>query len=193
MANKILKYIDGIPLYINEEEEAELFKHLNIDALGKTTLPTTSTLFPTIPKVLKYDSPLGNKSVFAEDNSYWLADKLKEEQAKQLLIPSIGELANEFTLNLFNNLIEKANSNQPLFGHQDSLAYGRKWKYEKGKILGKQEGNLTLGRSDIFDVCNDYPAIIGWDLGNYYKETHTYKFQQKNPQKNNYLFKRTTS
>ena len=38
-----------------------------------------------------------------------------------------------------------------LFGHQDDLAYGVKWKYENG-------------RSDIKDVVGDYPAIYGWDI-----------------------------
>ncbi|WP_333820237.1 glycoside hydrolase family 26 protein [Ohtaekwangia sp.] len=54
-----------------------------------------------------------------------------------------------------------------LFGHQDSDAYGVKWKDE-------------AGRSDIKDVCGDYPAIHGWDLGNlgkqgqdaYFKKMH---------------------
>ena len=39
-----------------------------------------------------------------------------------------------------------------MFGHQDDLAYGVGWKYEKG-------------RSDIKDVTGDYPAVYGWELG----------------------------
>lgn len=39
-----------------------------------------------------------------------------------------------------------------LFGHQDDLAYGVNWRYEKD-------------RSDVKDVCGDYPGIYGWDLG----------------------------
>lgn len=38
-----------------------------------------------------------------------------------------------------------------LFGHQDDLAYGVKWKYENG-------------RSDVKDVVGDYPAVYGWDI-----------------------------
>ena len=38
-----------------------------------------------------------------------------------------------------------------LFGHQDDLAYGVKWKYEDG-------------RSDVKDVVGDYPAVYGWDI-----------------------------
>lgn len=39
-----------------------------------------------------------------------------------------------------------------LFGHQDDLAYGVNWRYEKG-------------RSDVKDVAGDYPALYGWELG----------------------------
>ncbi|SHM58959.1 glycoside hydrolase family 26 protein [Flavobacterium chilense] len=38
-----------------------------------------------------------------------------------------------------------------LFGHQDDLAYGVKWKYESG-------------RSDVKEVVGDYPAVYGWDI-----------------------------
>lgn len=39
-----------------------------------------------------------------------------------------------------------------MIGHQDDLAYGIGWKYPDGK-------------SDVFKVCGDYPAVFGWDLG----------------------------
>jgi len=39
-----------------------------------------------------------------------------------------------------------------MFGHQDDLAYGHNWVYEEG-------------RSDVKDVCGDYPAVYGWELG----------------------------
>ena len=39
-----------------------------------------------------------------------------------------------------------------MFGHQDALAYGTKWYGEEG-------------RSDVKDVCGDYPAVFGWELG----------------------------
>lgn len=38
-----------------------------------------------------------------------------------------------------------------LFGHQDDLAYGVKWKYE-------------AGRSDVKETAGDYPAVYGWDI-----------------------------
>lgn len=39
-----------------------------------------------------------------------------------------------------------------MYAHQDDLCYGHAWKYEEG-------------RSDVKDVCGDYPAIVGFDLG----------------------------
>ena len=55
------------------------------------------------------------------------------------------------TENLYQNLILLQEKGF-LFGHQDELAYGVKWRYEEG-------------RSDIKDVTGDYPALYGWDLG----------------------------
>ncbi|WP_445455152.1 glycoside hydrolase family 26 protein [Flavobacterium sp. HNIBRBA15423] len=45
-----------------------------------------------------------------------------------------------------------------MFGHQDDLAYGVEWKYEKD-------------RSDIKDVTGDYPAVYGWDIGGLEKDS----------------------
>lgn len=39
-----------------------------------------------------------------------------------------------------------------MLGHQDDPMYGTTWKYE-------------AGRSDVKDVCGDYPAVMGFDLG----------------------------
>ena len=39
-----------------------------------------------------------------------------------------------------------------MIGHQDDPVYGRSWKWDEG-------------RSDIKDVCGDYPAVMGFDLG----------------------------
>ena len=44
-----------------------------------------------------------------------------------------------------------------LFGHQDDLAYGVNWRYQKG-------------RSDVKEVCGDFPGLYGWDLGGIEKE-----------------------
>ncbi|HEY9044323.1 MAG TPA: glycosyl hydrolase [Ohtaekwangia sp.] len=64
----------------------------------------------------------------------------------------IDKNATDKTKALFVNL-KKIGSSGILFGHQDSDAYGVKWKDEPG-------------RSDVKDVCGEYPAIHGWDLGN---------------------------
>lgn len=55
------------------------------------------------------------------------------------------------TINLYNNL-KKNLDKGVMLGHQDDLAYGVGWKYEKG-------------RSDIKDVAGDYPAVMGFELG----------------------------
>jgi len=39
-----------------------------------------------------------------------------------------------------------------MFGHQEDLAYGVNWKDIPGK-------------SDVKEVCGDYPAVHGWDVG----------------------------
>ena len=59
---------------------------------------------------------------------------------------------------LFTNLKTAAQTGV-LFGHQDDLAYGVGW-------WG------TQGRSDVKEVCGDYPAVCGWDLGDIHKTTN---------------------
>jgi mannan endo-1,4-beta-mannosidase len=55
------------------------------------------------------------------------------------------------TVKLYQNLF-KLQQKGIMFGHQDDLAYGHSWVYEEG-------------RSDVKDVCSDYPGIYGWELG----------------------------
>lgn len=55
------------------------------------------------------------------------------------------------TVILFEKMISLA-SKGIMIGHQDDLAYGIGWKYPAGK-------------SDIFRVTGDFPAVFGWDLG----------------------------
>lgn len=55
------------------------------------------------------------------------------------------------TINLYNNLMLLQHKGM-MFGHQDDLAYGIGWVYEEG-------------RSDVKEVCGDYPAVYGWELG----------------------------
>ncbi len=56
------------------------------------------------------------------------------------------------TQSLYANLIN-ISSNGVMFGHEDDLTMGVNWKLEDG-------------RSDIMEVCNDFPAVFGWDVTN---------------------------
>ncbi|SEQ64518.1 glycoside hydrolase family 26 protein [Neolewinella agarilytica] len=67
--------------------------------------------------------------------------------------------ATRATRALFQNLRELAKTST-LFGHQDSLAYGVKWK------------DWHEFRTDISDVCGQHPAVFGWDLGWMGKTNH---------------------
>jgi mannan endo-1,4-beta-mannosidase len=64
--------------------------------------------------------------------------------------PLVNKHATKETVCLYNNLFKLVDKGI-MFGHQDALAYGVNWKYEKG-------------RSDIKDVTGDYPAVYGWDM-----------------------------
>jgi mannan endo-1,4-beta-mannosidase len=58
--------------------------------------------------------------------------------------------ATQETIHLFRNL-KRVSAKGFLFGHQDDLAYGVHWKYQKDS-------------SDVKAVTGDYPALYGWDL-----------------------------
>ncbi|MDZ7608081.1 MAG: glycosyl hydrolase [Cyclobacteriaceae bacterium] len=62
----------------------------------------------------------------------------------------VDRSATEQTKNLFFNLREIPKKGI-IFGHQDDLAYGVNWKAESG-------------RSDVREVCGDYPGVYGWDI-----------------------------
>ena len=72
---------------------------------------------------------------FSQEKSFMLSDKNATAETKAL----------------YQNL-KTLSAKGYLFGHQDDLAYGVNWRYEKG-------------RSDVKDVCGEYPGIYGWDLG----------------------------
>ncbi len=44
------------------------------------------------------------------------------------------------------------NEGKVLFGHHDDPVYGHAW-------------NGDEGRSDVLEVCGEYPAVMNWDLG----------------------------
>lgn len=66
-------------------------------------------------------------------------------------IPQTDPNATNSTKALYKNLKDVAPKGV-LFGHQDDLAYGVTWEKEQD-------------RSDVKDVCGDYPAVYGWDIG----------------------------
>ncbi len=68
-------------------------------------------------------------------------------QKEAVLTNDLGTIE---TKNLYKNL-RLVTSKGILFGHQDDLAYGVNWKYQKE-------------RSDIKEVTGDYPAVYGWDI-----------------------------
>ena len=55
------------------------------------------------------------------------------------------------TEKLLTNL-KKTPAQGIMFGHHDDTVYGIGWEGEEG-------------RSDVKDVCGDYPAVISFDLG----------------------------
>lgn len=57
----------------------------------------------------------------------------------------------EQTRNLLENMSRLSKEGKTMFGHQCSTLYGIGWSAESG-------------RSDIKDICGDYPAVVGWDL-----------------------------
>jgi mannan endo-1,4-beta-mannosidase len=60
--------------------------------------------------------------------------------------------AHSDNLQTLKSNLRKVSQKGFLFGHQDDTQYGHTWSYE-------------AGRSDVKDVCGDYPGVIGFDLG----------------------------
>ena len=58
----------------------------------------------------------------------------------------------EETQKTYAKLVELSSQHQFMFGHHDDTLYGIGWEGEEG-------------RSDVKDVCGDYPAVISFDLG----------------------------
>ena len=63
----------------------------------------------------------------------------------------IDKDASPLTVRLFENL-KSVSSDRIMFGHQDGLAYGVEWEKWHQK------------KSDVKDVCGNYPAVFGWEL-----------------------------
>lgn len=77
-----------------------------------------------------------------------LCTTMSAQAAKPL--PSDPQATRE-TVQLFQKML-KLQTKGMMFGHQDDLAYGTSWY-------------AIEGRSDVKEVCGDYPAVFGWELG----------------------------
>ncbi len=63
----------------------------------------------------------------------------------------VDKQATPATKALFLNM-KRSSQKGIMFGHQDAVAYGRTWHNEKG-------------RSDVKETAGDYPAVVGWEIG----------------------------
>lgn len=63
------------------------------------------------------------------------------------------------TEHLLENLKALGDSSVYLFGHQDDTVYGIGWESDYSNDSAVHQ------RSDVESVCNDYPAVLGFDLG----------------------------
>jgi mannan endo-1,4-beta-mannosidase len=62
------------------------------------------------------------------------------------------------TENLLSNLKELGDSAVYLFGHQDDTLYGIGWTADSNDSTANKQ------HSDIKSICNDYPALVGFDI-----------------------------
>ena len=63
------------------------------------------------------------------------------------------------TENLLENLKLLGDSSVYLFGHHDDTVYGIGWEADYSN------DSTVHQRSDVKSVCNDYPALLSFDLG----------------------------
>lgn len=80
-----------------------------------------------------------------------------EEQTVTLQI--LDKNATDETKALYSNLW-KIQSTGFMFGHHDDLIYGREWSTEQG-------------RSDVKEICGDYPAVFSLDFAEIMDERNT--------------------
>lgn len=76
----------------------------------------------------------------------------KKRNAVSEQLTTVDANATKQTKALYANLMD-ISGQHILFGHQDDLAYGVGWKEWNKK------------RSDVKDVCGQFPAVFGWDIG----------------------------
>ena len=75
-----------------------------------------------------------------------------------LVLVSCGNAGRAGRIRLLNCLEASVDAGKILYGHQDDLCYGHSWKVE-------DPANDPLERSDVKDVCGQYPAVLGLELG----------------------------
>lgn len=63
------------------------------------------------------------------------------------------------TENLLTNLIAQGDSGVYMFGHHDDTVYGIGWEADYNN------DSTIAEKSDVKSVCNDYPAVLSFDLG----------------------------
>ncbi len=93
----------------------------------------------------------GLNAVFDTDNTISLIKKYDTKIKNLLVAAPIDKKCTPETLALFWK-IKRTLDNGIMYGHQDDLAYGHNWYREQD-------------RSDTKDVCGDYPALTGWEIG----------------------------
>lgn len=82
----------------------------------------------------------------------------KTEEEKDIVLQLLDKNATEETKALYSQLW-KIQSVGTMFGHHDDLIYGREWMTEPG-------------RSDVKEVCGDYPAVFSVDFAEIMDDRH---------------------
>jgi len=62
---------------------------------------------------------------------------------------------------LYAKLKNAADKGSFLFGHQDAILYGKNWSIPDSFPASE----MKEWKSDVLEVCGDYPAVLGVDLG----------------------------
>ncbi|WP_053990887.1 glycoside hydrolase family 26 protein [Mangrovimonas sp. TPBH4] len=100
-----------------------------------------------------------NKNAFIEKFAIlFLALNFACAQAQHKEAPEL-QLSDKKVSKSVKNLYQKLEASSKkgfAIGHQDATSYGLGWLYEQ---------NPTTIKSDVHEVCGDYPAVYGFDIG----------------------------
>jgi len=88
--------------------------------------------------------------IYCSENPSKSEEEIGATKTNDFLVDSLATIQ---TVALYQNLKEFA-KNKVLFGHHETTAYGIDWK-----------DNGFGDKSDVKEVCGDFPAVYGWDLG----------------------------